>query len=181
MSDVQPGVRPVFDFDGSLDVAASMWSLATSLQAGGKTRHEEWDTALEVWKGNVGDLVRTYIEDDKTDTTNVINVLQAEAKQWAELWAKTVDETNRVLAAEAREVLKAHRDSADEGFQWHDIDDLWDKGEKKDDQAFDIPAAAPIATPQSPSFGRPRKPFANYERQGDEMVLDGYLENVPPY
>lgn len=181
MGDVQPGVRPVFDFVGSLDVAAGMWALGVSLTGDGKSRHDEWDVALEVWKGNVGDLVRSYIEDDKADTENVRTVLEAEAKQWAELWAETVDETNRVLAAEAREELKSHRDAADEGFQWHDLDDPFDKGEKKDDQAFDIPTATAIGTPQNPGFLRPRKPFANYVRQGDEVVIDGYLDAVPPY
>ena len=61
MGDVQAGARPVFDFDGSLDVAARMYELAATLETMGKTRHDEWRTALDAWEGNVGDHVRELI------------------------------------------------------------------------------------------------------------------------
>lgn len=181
MGDVQAGARPVFDFDGSLDVAARMYQLAASLETMGKVRHEDWRAALDVWEGNVGDHVRSLIADDEADLNNVAAVLEAEAMQWADLWAQMVDETNRVLAAEAREVLKKHRDDADRGFQWHDLDDPFDSGEKERSASFDVPAAEPVGTPRPDGFGPPRSPFANYRLVGDAMVMAGYQDSPPPY
>lgn len=181
MGDVQPGDRPVFDYPGSLELATEMYRMAASLEAAGATRHKEWNEALDVWKGNVGDHFGNLIADDESDLTNTASVLREEAGQWARLWANTVDEANRVLAAEARELLRAHRNKDDEGLQWHDIDDIWDKDEKKRKESFDIPAAPPVETPAPPAFQPPRNPFALYVLSGDDMIISGFSIQIPPY
>lgn len=177
MGELRPGDRLVFDFEGSLELAATMFRVAAALEAAGSSRKLRWDKALDAWQGNVGDRMRGFRDDDQTDLQRTVDVLREEAGQWAKLWADSVNETNRVLKAEVEDELRRTRKNSDKGFQWHDFDDPFDGGEKKLPVA---PGVSDVPPPSAERFVPSRRPFVRYAIFGDEIEIVGFTHYPPP-
>jgi len=139
----------VFDFDGSLALARSLWSVADELDGVRATREASAAEALVGWQGVYGDQFVTRVDHEQVSARVVAEQLRGEANGWAEEWRKAIDQVNRDrYAAAVRSV------EADRGF-WDDVGGFF-FGHN------DLPSEpSPAATPTPPGFAATRG-FANY-------------------
>ncbi len=144
------GVVPVvFDFDGSLALARSLWSVADDLDALRVQRGGLADDALVDWLGVFADDFTLRADNEDATATFLVEQLRAEAQGWAVEWQKAMDQENWNRYTLAVERVKADRDWKDDLGGWlFGHDDL-------------PPTPAAAAVPASPSFTATRS-FANY-------------------
>ena len=140
-----------FDFDGSLEVARKLWSLADGIEESAKRRYIAAGTALLQWQGPFTDLFRERVAEELRVLNLSTTELRDGARHWATAWKQAMDENNR--RRRARHV-KAYADqmsserSAGERFV-----DFLSGGDDSDElAAARTPAARQVATPVPPAF-----------------------------
>ena len=87
--------RVPFDFEGSLELAKSMWSLANEVEGAAAKRSAAANVAKAKWRGAYGTEFEGRMGDEGSGAKTVAAGLRAEAKGWAKAWKKAMDEQNR--------------------------------------------------------------------------------------
>ena len=139
----------VFDFEGSLDLARSLWRLADDLEQLLSSRSASASSALTNWAGRYADEFVDRANDEQSTGSMLAQMLRSDAYGWAFAWTQAMDEQNRVLYA--REVTRVENDRSTLDriggfFTGHD----------------DLPSTPrPASVPQPPYFFSTRT-FARY-------------------
>jgi hypothetical protein len=138
-----------FDFEGSLDLARSLWRLAEELDQLLASRAAMASTALTGWTGRFGEQFAERANDEQSTGRTLAQMLRADAQGWALAWTRAMDEQNRVLYAREKQRVESDRgllDSLGGAIFGHD----------------DLPAMPrPASVPQPPYFFATRS-FARY-------------------
>lgn len=173
------GKFPQFDYGGALALARAFENLASAVEDTHAIRAEARDQAETSWKGDLGDDFETRNEDEDTSCKNVVEALRANAKSWAQVWAQTVDEANRVQRAHAWKKQQHLAKEADEGFQAADLDVLGlftDSDSGLDESNLPRPKLAKVPAP--PGFSKSYAPFARFDVSLDNITL--WYSSSPP-
>lgn len=138
-----------FDFDGSLELARSLWRLADDVGTLLSSRAASATTALTNWAGRYADDFVDRAETEQSTGTTLAQMLRADASGWAQAWAAAMDEQNRILHARESKRIEDDRGLLDQiggFFTGHD----------------DLPSMPePASVPQPPSFF-PTRSFVRY-------------------
>ena len=141
----------VFDFDGSLALARSLYDVAADLEGVSVGRRALAGSALADWRGVYADEFTGRMDHEQRSGAAVAVQLRAEADGWAEEWRKAMDQENWDRYAAAVNRAK------------------WKKGllDKIGDAFFgddDLPKTPrPAARPSGPMFA-PTRSFADYSK-----------------
>lgn len=140
---VEPGGRVKFDFEGSLQLARQLWSLADDLEREDDGRETQYETAKAKWLGTYAAQFVSRRETERTSRSNVVAALKADAKAWAKAWATAMDQQNKNnRAAEVQRV-------SDERPWW---EKGWDATFGEDDSESKVPHPEPVPVPTPPHF-----------------------------
>lgn len=138
-----------FDFEGSLDLARSLWRLADDVEQLLSSRSTMASTALTSWTGRFAEQFAERATDEQSIGATLLQMLRTDAHGWAQAWTAAMDEQNRVLYAREKKRVENDRSNLDKlggFFTGHD----------------DLPSMPRLASvPQSPYFF-PTRSFARY-------------------
>ena len=140
MGETRAGGRVQFDFEGSLELARKLWTLADEVQAEDQGREGEFDTAEASWLGTYGDQFRDRRLTERFSRGNVIAGLRDDARAWAQAWAQALEQQNTNNRA-----AEVERVSADRGLLERGIDATF--GEDNSDDKVPQPPDVPVPTP----------------------------------
>jgi hypothetical protein len=85
-------VHVVFDFDGALQLANRLATLADEWEQAFATFGGVVDAALGSWTGPRRDRVAERFAAERGDSATVVASLRSEADRWAMAWAEAVDD-----------------------------------------------------------------------------------------
>lgn len=136
------GARVKFDFEGSLQLARSLWALAAELETSDAGRNTEYETAKAKWQGTYGTEFASRRETERSACTNVVNGLRRDAKAWAKAWAKAMEQQNKNNRAAKVEKLRKERSNMEKFGDYF-------VGDDSDDHVPDVKA---VAVPTAPGF-----------------------------
>jgi hypothetical protein len=140
----------VFDYEGSLQAARTLWALADELKQLRDERVKWAEHALEDWRGLAGQRFRNRsLGRDRNNLNRMVLALEAGARDWAAAFAKAVDEQNLVLYS--RETTRVGRVRAERNLLEDAIALIHD-----DERLPRRPE--PCAVPRPPSFHSDRRP-----------------------
>lgn len=131
-----------FDFDGSLQLARQLWSLAASIQSEDGDRETDFDTAKAKFEGPHADSFVSRRDQERTDRTTVVEALRDDARNWAQAWATAMDQQNKNNRAARVEEIRENRSG------WEKFGDVF-VGDDSDDQ---VPMPDAVAVPSAPQF-----------------------------
>jgi len=137
------GGRVVFDFDGSLELARLLWSLADDIQNEHTLREADYETAIAKWEGPYATEFAGRRADERTSKTNVVSGLRADARAWAQAWAAALDQQNKNNRAAKVTEVRNDRGLLERG---------WDATFGEDDSDSKVDPVPEIAVPLPPSF-----------------------------
>jgi len=140
MGDVEAGGRVQFDWDGSLELARRLWSLADDLTHEDAGRETQFDTAKAKWLGAYGEQFVDRRSTERSSRTNVITGLRDDARAWAQAWAQAMDQQNKNNRAAEVERVRDDRGLIEKG-----IDAT--VGEDNSDDKVPMPESVPVPTP----------------------------------
>ena len=143
MGDLDAGGRVRFDFDGSLELARKLWSIADDLVDEDNGRRTEAETALAKWEGPYGTEFSGRRADEHTSRVNVIAGLRADARSWASAWAVALDQQNKNNRAQAVIDEREDRSLLEKG---------WDSTFGSDDSDDQVDQVPEVPVPQPPAF-----------------------------
>lgn len=170
-SNLQPGSMPLFDYEGALELARKFEEVADAIDTAHKVRSKDRDAAAQAWEGDMGDDFVDRNADEDTSAKNVAAALRENARSWAEVWAATVNEANRVQRAYAWQEKKRLEALADEGFGWHDVADVADsiRGKSSGLDERDLPMPPHVDAPGGPAYVSPATPFVRFRVTVDDV------------
>ena len=84
-----------FDFDGSLQLARTLYDLSTWLEGALEERIGAADEASRAWRGPLGDEFRLQTATDDDEARRLASSLHVAAVDWAQAWADAMTEQNR--------------------------------------------------------------------------------------
>lgn len=131
----------VFDFEGSLALARSLWAAADAVEARYATVKPKADEALADWHGPLSGRAAGEWSSYGVASTNLAAQLRSDARSWAAAWARAMHKQNEYRRGQ--HVL-------DEWQQNHDDPD-WEMPQVPDATTPPVPAPsqfAPTADPQ---------------------------------
>ena len=138
-----------FDFDGSLELARSLWRLADDVEQLLTSRWALASTAATGWTGRYGVEFAERVGAEQSTGSVLAQQLRGDATGWAMAWTAAMDEQNRILYARAVKRVEDSRSTLDKiGGFFTGHDDL-------------PPMPQPAAVPQPPYFF-PTRAFARY-------------------
>ena len=144
MSDIDPGGRVDFDFDGALELARKLWALADQVSQEEQGRQRDATTALAKWAGPHATRFAERRGAEFQSSMNVWTGLRENAQAWAAAWVDAMEQQNKNNRAAA---VQQHRDDR----SW--IHEQWDEhGFGEDDSESQVAAAERPPTPTPPSF-----------------------------
>lgn len=143
MGDPQGGGRIRFDFDGSLELARRLWSLADDLVDEDNGREGEYDTAMAKWEGPYGVEFAGRRTDERSSRTAVVTGLRADARSWAAAWAAALDQQNKNNRAAAVQHERDSRNIFEQG---------WDATFGEDDSDEQVAQVPDVPVPTPPLF-----------------------------
>lgn len=143
MGDVKAGGRVAFDWDGSLELARKLWSLADDLTHEDAGRETQFDTAKAKWEGAYGKQFVQRRSTERSSRSNVVAGLRDDARAWAKAWAQAMDQQNKNNRA-----AEVERISDDRGM----IEKGWDKTFGSDDSDDKVPMPDSVPVPTPPGF-----------------------------
>lgn len=140
----QGGGRVQFDFEGSLQLARMLWSLAEELSTEDTTRNSKAETALAKWAGPYGTEFAERRSTEATSRQAVVEGLRRDASAWAESWAIALDQQNKNNRAAKVTELREGRSG------WEKFSDkyLW----TEDTSEQDVRPVPEVTTPVPPNF-----------------------------
>lgn len=131
-----------FDFEGSLQLARTLWGLAEDLASAHAKRQAAAQNALRDWRGTYGQEFGSRQNDEAASHSHVAAALQEEARGWALAWKLAMDEQSDRLRQREVERRRAQR-----GF-WEQVGDVF----VGDDTEQQVAPAAEFSVPQPPAF-----------------------------
>ncbi len=137
------GGRVVFDFDGSLELARQLWSLADDIQSEHSLREADYDTAIAKWEGPYATEFAGRRSDERSSKTNVVSGLRADARAWASAWRDALDQQNKNNRAAKVTEIRDNR-------AWYE--QAWDATFGEDDSDDQVAQVPYVATPVPPQF-----------------------------
>lgn len=143
MADIEPGGKVDFDFDGSLELARSLWALAEDLEREDGGRERQSETALAKWKGPYATQFTQRCSTERASAANVVDGLQRDARAWADAWVEAMHQQNKNNRAAEVERVRDDRGLLEKG---------WDATFGEDDSESEVTDADRPATPQPPQF-----------------------------
>lgn len=144
--------RVVFDFDGSLRLARTLYALSVSIEDDASTRAGNFTIATAKWEGAYGVEFVGRRDDEITKESNVVAQLRGEADLWAQAWAGAMDQQNKNnRAARVTELAEEKRD--DRSLLEKGTDGLGISSDESWQEANDeVPMPAPVAVPVAPHY-----------------------------
>lgn len=106
---VKAGRSVVFDFNGALALARSMWALAGHVEDTRNARSQAAATALRQWRGRFADQFRQGAAADQANATNIADALRTDARLLATRWTDAMQQQGNVLYAEHKQRVIAQR------------------------------------------------------------------------
>lgn len=144
MGDIDPGGTVDFDFEGSLELAKQLWSLAEELEREDRGRGRQGETALEKWRGPYATQFAQRRATEEASALNVVDGLRTDARAWATAWVDAMEQQNKNNRAAKVDQVRDDRGLLEKG---------WDEyGFGEDDSESKVAAAERPATPRPPSF-----------------------------
>jgi hypothetical protein len=143
MGDPQGGGRVVFDFDGSLELARQLWSLADDIVTEHGLRETDFTTANAKWEGPYGVEFEGRRADERTSKANVVEGLRDDARAWAQAWAAALDQQNKNNRAAEVTRVRNDRNLFEVG---------WDNTFGEDDSDSQVAAVPDVTVPIPPRF-----------------------------
>lgn len=137
------GDRVVFDFEGSLELARQLWSLAEDIVTEHGLRETDFTTANAKWEGPYGVEFEGRRADERTSKVNVVEGLRDDARAWAQAWAAALDQQNKNNRAAEVTRIRDSRNFIEVG---------WDNTFGEDDSDSQVPAVPSIEVPSPPLF-----------------------------
>lgn len=98
-----------FDFEGSLQLARRLWTMAEEIQAEDIDRNADFTTAKARFEGPHAESFVARREEERTSRTTVIESLREDARQWASAWADAMHQQNKNNRAAKVEQIRADR------------------------------------------------------------------------
>src|SRR5699024_934588 len=90
------GERVVFDYEGSLQLARMLWSLADDLRSEAIEREGAAQVALEKWKGRYAGEFGERNSAETSSRLEVAHQLREDARNWAKAWQAALDQQNKI-------------------------------------------------------------------------------------
>ena len=198
--------RPIFDFEGAIEVARTMYAFVTMTEARAARRGTDRDVALAAWSGPYGEDFRQRAADEDVSLDRALDAIRHDAWGWAETWLQMVNNLNRVVYAEARDAQVVYlnhlreREQADDGFGWDDVARVgdgttdpvaavgerlaregydWLTGDADESFGYVEEPRTIMDLPQSPDFFVAEPPFAWYSRTGHDLTITYHFSPAP--
>lgn len=143
MSDIDPGGRVDFDFDGSLELARTLWTLAEDLEQEDSGRATQSETALARWEGPYATQFAQRCATERASATNVAAGLRQDAEAWAAAWVEAMHQQNKNNRAAEVQRVRDDRGLLEKG---------WDATFGEDDSESQVGEVQRPATPRPPHF-----------------------------
>lgn len=139
----QGGGRVQFDFEGSLQLARMLWSLADDLRSEAMERERNATVASERWRGRYAD---DFGERMSTETSNRLEIaaqLREDARNWARAWQTALDQQNKINRINRVQEISDSRNIFQKG---------WDATVGSDDSDSKVAAVPEVPVPTPPAF-----------------------------
>lgn len=137
------GERIVFDFEGSLQLARMLWSLADDLRSEAAERERNATVASERWRGRYAD---DFGERMSTETSNRLEIaaqLRDDARNWAKAWQTALDQQNKINRINKVEEVSDSRNL---------VHKAWDATFGEDTSDSKVAPLPEVAVPTPPGF-----------------------------
>lgn len=107
-----------FDFDAALAMARRLYALAGSLTAATARRQALAQAAQRSFAGAYAEQFAARMHLEQDNATSVAAGLRQDAEDLAQMWAKAMDNRNRLAYAHHVDALKAQRDEVQQIRDW---------------------------------------------------------------
>lgn len=106
---VNAGSSVTFNFQGSLELAHDMWTLADNVETAHNERAQAATTAMRQWRGRYADTFANDTNQEQRTAANIAEELRTDAKKLALSWTDAMQEEGNIRYAAHTAQVKARR------------------------------------------------------------------------